>query len=165
MRIRGFMKTRLLLFLSPLFIFTAVAAQLSKLPDAPPLVILAVSPKMQEMQVRLEHKFFDKQNVALFTVTALMMTGDAITTQRVIYPGGCGNRYIDCGEADPLARPLVSKGWSGQLAASAISYGAVMGTAYLFHRTGHHRMERISIWSIIGIEGSMTAWNARLTAR
>jgi len=157
------MKTRLLLlFLAPLFIFTAVAAQLAKLPDAPPLVILAVSPKMQ---VRMEHKFLDKQNVALFAVSALAIAGDAITTQRVIYPGGCGARFIDCREADPVARPLVTKGWSGQLAASAISYGAVMGTAYLFHRTGHHRMERISSWSIIGIEGTMTAWNGYLTAR
>jgi hypothetical protein len=152
----------LLLFLAPLFIFTAVAAQLAKLPDAPPLVILAVSPKMQ---VRMEHKFLDKQNVALFAVSALAIAGDAITTQRVIYPGGCGTRFIDCREADPVARPLVTKGWSGQLAASAISYGAVMGTAYLFHRTGHHRMERISSWSIIGIEGTMTAWNGYLTAR
>jgi hypothetical protein len=161
------MKTRLLLlFLAPLFIFTAVTAQLAKLPDAPPLVILAVSPKMQEMmQVRLEHKFLDKHNVALFAVSTLAIAGDAITTQRVIYPGGCGNRFVGCRETDPLARPLVSTGWSGQLAASAIGYGAAMGTAYLFHRTGHHRMERISSWTTIGIEGTMTAWNAYLTTR
>ena len=152
----------MLLFLAPLFISTAVAAQLAKLPDAPPLVILAVSPKMQ---VRMEHKFLDKQNVALFAVSALAIAGDAITTQRVIYPGGCGDRFVGCRETNPVARPLVTQGWSGQLAASAISYGAAMGTAYLFHRTGHHRMERISSWSIIGIEGTMTAWNAYLTAR
>ena len=134
------MKTRpLLLLLAPLFIFTAVAAQLAKLPDAPLPVILAVSPTTQpkmEFQLEREHKFLDKQNIALFGVTALMMTGDAITTQRVIYPGGCGNRYVDCREADPLVRPMVGKGWSGQLAASAIGYGAALGTAYLFHRTG-----------------------------
>jgi hypothetical protein len=156
----------LLLFLAPLFIFTAVAAQLAKLPDAPPLVILVVAPKMQNnARLEYEHKFLDKQNVALFAGSALMLAGDAITTQRVIYPGGCGNNYVGCRETNPVARPLVTQGWSGQLAASAISYGAAMGTAYLFHRTGHHRMERISSWSIIGIEGTMTAWNAYLTAR
>ena len=151
------MKRALLFFLAPLFVFSTVAAQLPAAPSA----ILAVVPRMQPP----EHKFFDRQNVALFAIGALTVAGDAITTQRFIQPGGCGQGWTDCREANPLVKGLVSKGWQGQLVASALGYSAAVGTSYLFHRTGHHRLERFSSWATIGIEATMTARNAAMNAR
>jgi hypothetical protein len=60
--------------------------------------------------------FFTTLNDALLAGSALAISADAITTQRFIASG-----YR---EGDPLARPLVKYGWSGQVAASALELGA-----------------------------------------
>jgi hypothetical protein len=80
------------------------------------------------------HPFFDKPNILLLTVSVLGMTADGITTQRGIARGR--------GEGDPLARPLVKYGWSGQISIEALEIGVEVAGMYGLHRTGHHRIER-----------------------
>jgi hypothetical protein len=79
--------------------------------------------------------FFTTLNDALLAGSALAISADAITTQRFIASG-----YR---EGDPLARPLVKYGWSGQVAASALELGAETLAMYRLHRIRHHWIERI----------------------
>jgi hypothetical protein len=80
------------------------------------------------------HPFFDAANIVLLTVGELGMTADAVTTQRGIAQGRA--------EADPLARPLVKYGWSGQITIQALETGVEIAGMYGLHRTGHHWIER-----------------------
>jgi hypothetical protein len=80
------------------------------------------------------HPFFDATNIVLLTGSALGMSADAITTQR----GTARGRV----EADPIARPLVKYGWSGQIALEGLETGAEIAGMYGLHRTGHHWLER-----------------------
>jgi hypothetical protein len=81
------------------------------------------------------HHFFTPLNDTLLAGSALAISADAITTQRFI---ARGRR-----EGDPLARPLVKYGWSGQIAASVLELGAETLAMYGLHRIRHHWIERL----------------------
>jgi hypothetical protein len=81
------------------------------------------------------HPFFTPLNDTLLAGSALAVSADAITTQRFIARG-----YR---EGDPLARPLVKYGWSGQIAASSLELGAETLAMYGLHRIHHDWIERI----------------------
>jgi hypothetical protein len=80
------------------------------------------------------HPFFDRANIVLLTASVLGMTADAITTQRGLAQGR--------GEANPIARPLVKYGWSGQISLEALETAADIAGMYGLHRAGHHWIER-----------------------
>jgi hypothetical protein len=80
------------------------------------------------------HPFFTPLNDILLTGSALAVSADAITTQRFVSHG-----YR---ERDPLARPLVKYGWSGQIAVSSLELGAETLGMYGLHRIGHLWLER-----------------------
>jgi hypothetical protein len=106
--------------------YSACAQELS-LPDAP------------------SHKFFDRQNAVAFTALGGLIAVDAVTTQRLTNSG-------QFHEANPLWSPLVRKGWSGEMAASALGFGAAVSSSYMFHKMGHHKMERIATWLAVAVE-------------
>lgn len=80
------------------------------------------------------HPLFTPFDDTLLAGSALAIAADAITTQRFIVHG-----YR---ERDPLARPLVKYGWSGQIAASSLELGAETLAMYGLHRIGHLWVER-----------------------
>jgi hypothetical protein len=65
------------------------------------------------------HRFFDVQNIALTGIESAALLADGIYTQRALrdYPELFR-------EADPIARPLVSRGWPGQLIGGALFVSA-----------------------------------------
>jgi hypothetical protein len=80
------------------------------------------------------HPFFDTPNVLLLSASTLAIAADGITTQRFIRRGAQEN--------DPIARPLVKYGPSGQVAISVIEItGELMAMSGL-HHIGQHWMER-----------------------
>jgi hypothetical protein len=81
------------------------------------------------------HRFFDKTNVLLMTVSVLGQSADMITTQRF--------RSHGIQEGDPLARPLVDRGWAGQIGLAVIYNAAEIATMYGLHKMGHHTVERL----------------------
>ncbi len=96
------------------------------------------------------HRFFDRSNLMLMALSVLAQASDAITTQRAF--ADCHRAYAVarvptsyCAdiETDPIARPFVSHGWSGQLGLGAIVNSAQMLAMYGIHRMGHHRIERV----------------------
>lgn len=115
---------------------------------------LAQGPPLPESP---SHKFLDGQNVTAFAALGALVTIDAVHTQRQLQTG----RYA---EANPLARPFVSHGWSGQLAGSALGYGAALSLSYMLHRTNHHKIERWTTWFLVGAEAVNVTRNLMLNA-
>lgn len=81
------------------------------------------------------HPFFSPLNDTLLLGSALAISADAVTTQRFLAHGGL--------EGDPIARPLVKYGWSGQVAASGLELGAEVLAMYGMHRINHRWLERL----------------------
>lgn len=123
------------------------------------LVLLLQSPvKAQEFAVsqRLPdspsaQKFWTLENKVNFSIFSAELAADAVTTQIGLSHG--------MSEANPLARPLVTRGALGQAAASGLSLGAALGLSYLLHRTEHHKAERITARLLIAGEGAVVAHN------
>jgi hypothetical protein len=117
--------TRIVLAVAVILSGYSVSAQELTLPEAP------------------SHKFLDRQNKVAFATLAALVATDAVQTQRLTNSGAAH-------EANPLWSPLVKQGWPGEMAASAMGYGAALGMAYTFHKTGHHKMERWANWVAAG---------------
>jgi len=81
------------------------------------------------------HRFLDKTNLFLLSVSLLAQASDAVTTQHVI-----GHGYA---EADPLVRPLVNEGWPGQIGEAIIENAGQIFIMYRLHKMGFHRAERL----------------------
>jgi hypothetical protein len=96
-------------------------------------------------------KFWTLENKINFSIFAAELAADAITTQRGLDRG--------MREANPLARPFVTHGAGGQAAASAIGMGMALGTAYVLHRTGHYKAERIAVRLMLAGEGFAVGQN------
>jgi len=96
-------------------------------------------------------KFWSKENRIDFSIFAGQITVDAITTQQ-----GLNNGFR---EANPVMRPLVTRGVAGEAAASALGFGFGIGTTYLLHRTHHYKAERIAARTMLAVEGGFVANN------
>lgn len=92
-----------------------------------------------DVNTRATHRFFDRTNVWLTGAEAAALLADGITTQHVLKLDPSG---VCSGEADPLARPFVERGWPGQIVGGAMVMTLDAGLRYLFHRRSHHRLER-----------------------
>ena len=82
-----------------------------------------------------EHKFWDTKNVALFSTVAAFSAADFAVTRNNLNNGGR--------ELNPLTRPF-----AGSTAALAANFAGetagVVGISYMLHRTGHHKLERLT---------------------
>lgn len=104
--------------LALLVAFACCGSQAQNLPDAPS-----------------QHRFWDGTNKALFFSHVALEAADFGVTHRNLSQGGR--------EMNPMARPLCESGTLGQLAFFGGRIAAVGGVSYLFHKTGHHRLERM----------------------
>ena len=100
------------------------------------------------------HKFWNTEDKIDFSIFAGQLAADAITTQRGLSEG--------FREVNPLMRPLVTRGAAGQATASALSFGAGLGTVCLLHVTHHYRAERITLRLILAGEGALVGHNIAL---
>ena len=96
-------------------------------------------------------KFWSKENRIDFSIFAGQITVDAITTQQ-----GLNNGFR---EANPVMRPLVTRGVAGEAAASALGFGFGVGTTYLLHRTHHYKAERLAARTMLAVESGFVANN------
>jgi hypothetical protein len=130
-------------------------------PDAPSL---AYTPSIAESsrtmasagrnpQNGATHRFFDHGNKLRAGILAGLVAADGISTQGILHGAGQWR------EMNPLARPFVNQGAPGQLAASVLGYGFSLGTSYLLHRTGHHKLEKLLLDASIGVEAETVSSN------
>jgi hypothetical protein len=126
--------------LSILFLSVAVQAQSftasgsSALPDVPS-----------------QRPFWTVENKVNVSILAGLVAADAITTQHGLNEG--------LREVNPLMRPFVTRGATGEAAGSALGFGAGVGVVYLLHRSHHHKAERITMRLIVAGEGAFVANN------
>lgn len=119
------------------------------------ILILFVAPMSAQLP-DAPHEFWDKQTKITFALDAAAKTFDAVQTHRFVTPHvvpeqcwtnpdtsqQCRFSYTSSyPEGDPLARPFV-KHTPGQVAYFSASLVADAGIAYLFHKSGHHKLER-----------------------
>ena len=80
-----------------------------------------------------QHRFWDTENRALFTTVAILSAADFALTRSILQNGGK--------ELNPVTRFF-----SGSTAGLAVNFAGetagVIGLSYLFHKPGHHRLER-----------------------
>jgi hypothetical protein len=92
------------------------------------------------------HKFWDNDNRVLFATAFALDTADFAVTRANLQSGGR--------ELNPLVR-IFGRSTAG-LAANFASEGAgTVVLSYFFHKTGHHKMERVV--SFVNIGGSVGA--------
>jgi hypothetical protein len=82
-----------------------------------------------------QHRFWDRENGVLFSTVAMFSAADFAATRANLANGGR--------ELNPVTRLF-----SGSTAALATNFAGetagVIGVSYFFHRTGHHKLERIA---------------------
>lgn len=123
------------------FVLLLTFCEAQELPDAP-------------------HNFLDHQNLLLFSVNAGLVTADAFTTDQIV------NHHPNGQETNPLARPFVEHTSAARAAIFwASTYAGSIGLSYLFHRTGHHRLERFTQYFFLGCETYSVTDNAITDSR
>lgn len=87
------------------------------------------------------HRFWDRESRILFAAVAVSSTADFAVTYSNLSNGGK--------ELNPVTRVF-----SGSTAGLALNFAGetagVMGVSYFFHKTGHHKLERIISFANIG---------------
>ena len=116
-------------------------------PETPTASIEPASPvAITPPVVSVEHKFWDKQNRVLFIAAAASNGADFAVTRANLQSGGQ--------ELNPVVR-MFGRSTPG-LAMNFIGETAgVISLSYFFHKTGHHKMERLV--SVINIGSSAGA--------
>lgn len=96
------------------------------------------------------HKFFDRWNVALFAGAGALNAADFGVTRANLQNGGR--------ELNPMVRVFgrSSTGLAVNFAGEAVG---TMGISYFFHKTGHHRLERIAPLVNIGTSSAAVAYS------
>ena len=96
------------------------------------------------------HHFLDRENAALFAAVGAMNAADFYVTRQNLAHGGT--------ELNPLTRPFAGStaGLAFNFAGETAGY---IGISYLFHKTGHHKLERLTSWVSIGGSGAAVAYD------
>ena len=125
------------------------------------LLLIGVSQAQERLVARDQvtdapstRRFWSAENKIDLSIFAGQLAADAITTQQGLSEG--------FREVNPLLRPLVTRGVAGQATASALSFGAGLGTVYLLHVTHHYRAERVTLRLILAGEGALVGHNIAL---
>ena len=103
-----------------------------------------------------QHRFFDVRNSLGLSLMASSLIADSVSTQKALaYPG--------FHEVNPLARPFMNTR-GGAAAYTAGSFALLAGTAYVMHKTNHHKLEHIFPFAVAGWEGFLAAHNYHVIA-
>ena len=96
-----------------------------------PAALMAADPAVIQSPPTTAHHFFDARNISIFSINAMVMAADIATTRRALQVPGAH-------EANPLMR---NQGAALSMKAATLCAG--MGIAYMLHKSGHHKAERI----------------------
>jgi hypothetical protein len=100
------------------------------------------------------HRFWDRENSALFATSAAFSTADFFVTRANLRNGGQ--------ELNPMTS-LFGRSTAGLAVNFAGESVGVIGISYFFHKTGHHKLERAVC--LLNIGSSATAVSFDLAHR
>ncbi len=110
-------------------------------PDAPTASVEPVANPVLSQPTFETHKFLDRQNRILFVAVAAFNGADFAVTRSNLQNGGH--------ELNPIVQPFAQS--TVALAANfAVETAGVVAVSYVFHRTGHHKLERFTSYVNIG---------------
>ena len=128
-----------------LLISSALAAQTAAKPATPALPSAPTA----------EHRFWDRENILLFSGIAVFRGLDYASTRN----------FQARGRTEVLLPDDVVNNSAGFAAVEAAGTATSVGISYLFHRTGHHKMERWLSIGHIGVTAFGVAWNYSLKSK
>ncbi len=121
---------------------------------AQPSPFVAGQPVPVTLPGEMPHRFWDRENSVLFAAVAATATADFFTTRANLASGGR--------ELNPVTR-LFAGSTPGLAANFGLETAGVIGISYMFHKTGHHKLERLT--SFVDISSSVGAVGYGLTHR
>jgi len=99
-----------------------------------------------------QHRFFDRKNILLFTGIAVFRGLDYASTRNMQARG----------RQEVLLPDDVVNNSAGFASLEAAATATSVGISYVFHRTGHHKMERWLSLGHISVTGFGVGWNYSL---
>jgi len=102
-----------------------------------------------------QHRFWDRTNILLFSGVAVFRGLDFASTRN----------FQARGRQEALIPDDVANNNAGFAALEAAGAATSVGISYIFHRTGHHKMERWMSIGHIGVTGFGVVWNYSLETR
>lgn len=102
-----------------------------------------------------DHRFWDRENVLLFSGVAVFRGLDYASTRNMLARG----------REEILLPDDVVNSHAGFAALEAAGAATSVGISYIFHRTGHHKLERWLSIGHIGVTGFGVARNYSLQSR
>jgi hypothetical protein len=102
-----------------------------------------------------QHRFWDRTNILLFSGVAVFRGLDYASTRN----------FQARGRTEILIPDDVANNSAGFAGLEAASTATSVGIAYIFHRTGHHKMERWLSIAHISVTGFGVAWNYSLESK
>lgn len=123
-------------------------------PPVPLELVSAPAPQGGQLEAPSQHRFFDRENRGLFAIAAALSTADFAVTRANLQSGGT--------ELNPLVRPFARSAAGLALNFAGQTIGTI-GLSYVLHKTGHHRLERVT--SLLNIGASTAAVTYSLTHR
>jgi hypothetical protein len=116
-----------------------------------PAPVIVVSQPTHELGT---HRFWDRENMILFAAVGGMAGADFYVTHGNLASGGR--------ELNPVTR-ILSGSTAGLATNFALESGGIIAVSYLFHKTGHHRLERLT--SVVNVASSAGAVTYGFTHR
>jgi len=111
---------------------------------------MALVPVTVQQEEPTPHTFWDAKNQALFATVGALAAIDFHATHANLASGGK--------ELNPITRVFTVS--TPALATNfALEAGAVIGISYMFHKTGHHKLERITALVNIGTSGAAAGYS------
>ena len=122
---------------------------------ASPAAVVGVMPVVAvkaPTELPQEHRrFWDNENRILFVAAGGMATADFFVTRSNLVDGGK--------ELNPVTR--IFAGSTPALACNfALEEAGVIGVSYMFHKTGHHKLERMTSFVNISASAGAVAYSA-----
>jgi hypothetical protein len=113
-----------------------------------PAPIVTTTPVTPVSEAPSHRKFWDRENSVLFATTAAFSAADFVVTKDNLHSGGR--------ELNPI-----TSWFSGSTAGLAMNFAGetagVVGLSYVFHKTGHHKLERaVSMLNIGASAGAVS---------
>lgn len=124
-------------------------------PGASSSAAIEAAPVTPVDKVPAEHRFWDRQNVFLFSGVAVFRALDFASTKN----------FMARGRTEVLIPDDIVNNNAGFASLEAAGAATSIGISYIFHRTGHHKMERWLSIGHISVTGFGVAWNYSLKSK